>query len=936
MRTSSPPMSTLSGALGGEPESSPPGGASFSKSFDYGLEEVDSEDAKSAISTAHSSTDPSTATGQTETATVVERGQKAQMTTTSSGSSERVTVEETIEEKKGKESISSSRKAEVTGQKESSGDVPEPLSSLESCSSLTSWMALPSVQGNSLSSGGALATSLTGDSSSRGFESLGSLGGLSSSTSEEEKAEPKLITQPAVAEAEGQQPEKEEFSAEEEEEKSTTTTSEEYDIQQQSTLPMPPESSSKLEDLTAFTPQPVSPQILLSSGPPSGLFHTGGHRRTLSGELSTVSEVSEPEGKSPQSSSSSSPEVPTAAAVGGTTAVPPGREGITSQLPLRPSSVLSASLQEVEEEEEEYMEEKQVTPQEEEGAGLFLGGEEEEFGDYDREGTLKARKKFSQPIGEEGEQPEEEKPRRVTTKVVGVCRGITSGSSEVSYGGEEEEEEGEEEENSTTSSGSFMVGEREEGVMSDESPSISMSEGEIEEECELGEKEGAESIEGAAESTEEESLPFSFRKQDISRTEIEYQMPEEQQQQQREQKTTTSSYDTESKEHDHEKRDQQHEYLEMEEEEEEGHEVGGESSQATDRDFAKSEFSLEHQDSLEGDSLSALPSSQLPEMSSLPPITGVQFPGPPSRPASIAGSLPIGMRRQASLDETVSSSNRVHPAGKPAVPSKAHLKYIQPPVSAAQKRGELLRSRSQDVPPSIASMTGGPPTTSITGEVSTDVTSFSYHPLPSSSQPSSVSTRSTSVPYTESTQVLMTPQPVPPPPSSTGTASPTTTQEEDVNSPQQQHVKSVTIDIVYKTTTPIRIPLEEEDSGICAETYHSQYWYYISKKAEMDVWMQRLTPKVPVDDSDLTESEKSFRKSFNSLTHRMVHRKASMELFKKILTNTYRKYMMVMTKSCLQCATYFATSCLLLTICTFLFSHKVFSFIAFHLVSGSR
>src|SRR6185503_11009487 len=111
-----------------------------------------------------------------------------------------------------------------------------------------------------------------------------------------------------------------------------------------------------------------------------------------------------------------------------------------------------------------------------------------------------------------------------------------------------------------------------------------------------------------------------------------------------------------------------------------------------------------------------------------------------------------------------------------------------------------------------------------------------------------------SVPYTESTQVLMTPQPVPPPPSSTGTATPdttrsTTTREEDVSTPQQQHVKSVTIDIVYKTTTPIRIPLEEEDSGICAETYHSQSWYYINKRAEMDVWMQRLTPKVPVDDS---------------------------------------------------------------------------------------
>ena len=37
----------------------------------------------------------------------------------------------------------------------------------------------------------------------------------------------------------------------------------------------------------------------------------------------------------------------------------------------------------------------------------------------------------------------------------------------------------------------------------------------------------------------------------------------------------------------------------------------------------------------------------------------------------------------------------------------------------------------------------------------------------------------------------------------------------------------------------------------------------------------------------LAESEKSFRRHFQSITHRMIHRRASMELYKRIMNNTF-------------------------------------------------
>lgn len=41
----------------------------------------------------------------------------------------------------------------------------------------------------------------------------------------------------------------------------------------------------------------------------------------------------------------------------------------------------------------------------------------------------------------------------------------------------------------------------------------------------------------------------------------------------------------------------------------------------------------------------------------------------------------------------------------------------------------------------------------------------------------------------------------------------------------------------------------------------------------------------------IAESEKSFRRHFQSITHRMIHRRASMELYKRIMNNTFGKHL---------------------------------------------
>lgn len=133
----------------------------------------------------------------------------------------------------------------------------------------------------------------------------------------------------------------------------------------------------------------------------------------------------------------------------------------------------------------------------------------------------------------------------------------------------------------------------------------------------------------------------------------------------------------------------------------------------------------------------------------------------------------------------------------------------------------------------------------------------------------------------------------------------------------------------------------DEDIGIHSQPYTSGSWFFVTHEDELGVWGHKLEArKEPTtlsaelastdekrligaqpakqssrgdkeadgsfasqdlstsfaDDEErheeeqlvsLAESERSFRRHFQSITHRMIHRRASMELYKRIMNNTF-------------------------------------------------
>lgn len=90
---------------------------------------------------------------------------------------------------------------------------------------------------------------------------------------------------------------------------------------------------------------------------------------------------------------------------------------------------------------------------------------------------------------------------------------------------------------------------------------------------------------------------------------------------------------------------------------------------------------------------------------------------------------------------------------------------------------------------------------------------------------------------------------------------------------------------------------EEDDIGVHTESYRSALWVYIGRKEEMSVWDHRnplnsngdkSLPRSESDESTL--SEKGFRKHYEAVTHRLIHRKASIEMYKRVLNRTFGKF----------------------------------------------
>ncbi|CAG2100744.1 unnamed protein product, partial [Medioppia subpectinata] len=101
--------------------------------------------------------------------------------------------------------------------------------------------------------------------------------------------------------------------------------------------------------------------------------------------------------------------------------------------------------------------------------------------------------------------------------------------------------------------------------------------------------------------------------------------------------------------------------------------------------------------------------------------------------------------------------------------------------------------------------------------------------------------------------------------------------------------KSMTIDDIYCGSDE-----DEEDAGVHTESYRSSLWVYIGRKEEVAVWGHRnplsLTEdkSLPRSESDeSTLSEKGFKKHYEAITHRLIHRKASIEMYKRVLNRTF-------------------------------------------------
>jgi len=73
------------------------------------------------------------------------------------------------------------------------------------------------------------------------------------------------------------------------------------------------------------------------------------------------------------------------------------------------------------------------------------------------------------------------------------------------------------------------------------------------------------------------------------------------------------------------------------------------------------------------------------------------------------------------------------------------------------------------------------------------------------------------------------------------------------------------------------------------EPYTWGVWVYIGETEELAVWRSRHEPLARTSSGESTLSEREFAKKFTALTHRMVHRKASGETYRRLANNCLGK-----------------------------------------------
>ncbi|KAK6626476.1 hypothetical protein RUM44_008949 [Polyplax serrata] len=91
-------------------------------------------------------------------------------------------------------------------------------------------------------------------------------------------------------------------------------------------------------------------------------------------------------------------------------------------------------------------------------------------------------------------------------------------------------------------------------------------------------------------------------------------------------------------------------------------------------------------------------------------------------------------------------------------------------------------------------------------------------------------------------------------------------------------------------------PLTIDEPRIYADSYKNNSWIYILDTEANPKWNRSLdtddeksTDGTPKDTIDSTSSEKEFKRKYQAATHRMVHRKSSMEMYKRLQSKSFGK-----------------------------------------------
>ncbi|BES94582.1 Hypothetical protein domain [Nesidiocoris tenuis] len=97
---------------------------------------------------------------------------------------------------------------------------------------------------------------------------------------------------------------------------------------------------------------------------------------------------------------------------------------------------------------------------------------------------------------------------------------------------------------------------------------------------------------------------------------------------------------------------------------------------------------------------------------------------------------------------------------------------------------------------------------------------------------------------------------------------------------------------------------DDEWQGVISDAYRISSWVYIGGTEELKVWQRPDSREGEVDETqkerrdslESTQSETEFRRKYQSITHRMVHRKSSLEMYKRLASKCFESDKRVLVK----------------------------------------